>query len=106
MLTHAARFCCTSVSASRSAAGRSGRLVNTKSVLMGESFAYRGIQEPHAEHLLQARVIQSPRLAHEAQRRRRHEICEALTRYARRAGQASIVGDQIEPVAHAQLAIV
>src|SRR5690348_9871826 len=106
MLTHAARFFCTSTSASRSAAARSGRLVNTKSVLMRESFAYRGIGEPQAEHLLQARVVQSPRLAHEAQRLRRQQICDALARYARRARQVSVGGDQIEPIAHAQLAIV
>src|SRR5205085_8103244 len=103
MLTHAARFFCTSVSASRSAAGRSGRLVNTKSALMGESFAYGGIRKPHAEHLLQARVLQSPGLAHEAKCPRRHEIGDALARDARRARQVSVIGDEIQPVAHAEL---
>src|ERR1700704_6275506 len=53
MLTQAASCFSTSRSASRSAAARSGRLVNTKSVLMPQSFIDGRVAQAHAEHLLQ-----------------------------------------------------
>src|SRR5688572_32838916 len=65
MLTQAARRFSTSMSARRSAAARSGRLVNTKSVLMLQTLVDRRMAQPDAQLALQARIVQPARLVHE-----------------------------------------
>src|SRR5438105_1900423 len=106
ILIQAARFFCTSSSASRSAAARSGKLVSTKSVLMSEPFLHGTVAKAHTEYLLQPPVIEAPRFAHEARQRRRHPRVHLSARNARRPRQSDMLGDEIEPVAHAHLRIV
>src|SRR5438270_4595897 len=100
MLTQAASFFSTSASASRSAAARSGRLVNTNSVLMAQSFVHGGMAQAHAQHALQACVVQAARLLHERERLRWHKSGDLAARHTRRSRQAGVVGYPVQPLAH------
>src|SRR5205807_682218 len=100
MLTQAASCFSTSRSASRSAAERSGRLVNTKSVLMPQSFIDGRVAQAHAEHLLHAPVVEATRFAHERIKISRGEIGHLCTGYALGPRQAGVLGDEVKPVAH------
>src|SRR3954462_3810772 len=91
MFTHAARFFSTTMSASRSAAARSGRLVNTNSMLMGEPFPYRRIAQPYAQPFLHSPVVEASRFIHEAQHLWRDVLGDAIARHARRFGQAGVL---------------
>src|SRR5918992_1319311 len=96
MLTHAASCFSISMSASLSAAARSGRLVNTKSLLMPQSFINGAVAQRDAEDVLQARIIEAARFG-----------SERLSDWtAWRPGQAAEIGDQVEPVAQFHLGIV
>src|SRR2546423_1937373 len=106
MLTQAASFFSTRSSASRSAAARSGRLVNTSSVLMAKSFSHGWVTQPIAQGLLHAPVVEPARFAHEAQELRGNALLDLAARQARGAGQSASVGDQIEPLAHTQFTVV
>src|SRR5919197_520226 len=101
MFTHAASFFSTSDCASRSATARSGKLVNTNSVFITQSFVHCGMAKPHAEHRLQPAIVEAPRLLHEAEQLRRHERADLLTRHARRSRQARMIGDEVQPLAQA-----
>src|SRR5260221_10844646 len=106
MLTQAARRFSTSRSAMRCAAARSGTLVNTTSVRMGEALVDGRIAEAQAEHALHARVVEAARLAHERIALRRNAALDLYARETRRPRQAVARGDELHPVGHAQLAVV
>src|SRR4051812_6193016 len=101
MLTQAARRFSITRSAMRSAAARSGRLVNTNSVRMREPLVNGWITKLESQNLFYARVVQAPRLAHEIVR-----FGERGARHARRPRQASGIGDQVQPVAHLHARVV
>src|SRR5678815_4094578 len=106
MLTQAARRFSISRSAMRSAAARSGTLVNTNSVRMGEALVDGRVAEAQPEHALHARVVEAARLAHERIAFRRHAALDLRARQARRPRQAVARSDELHPVGHAQLAVV
>src|SRR5262245_35080447 len=96
MLTHAASCFSTSISASFSATARSGTLVNTKSLLIPQSFVDRGVAQTIPEDVFQPAVIQPPRLVGEA----------FSVMRARGPGQAGSIGDEVQPVAELHLRVV
>src|SRR5580765_5658206 len=102
MLTQAASRFSITRSASRSAAARSGTLVNTNSVRMGESLVNGRIAKLEPQNLFQARVVQASRFAHEIVRL----PGERGARYARRPRQSRGTGDQVKPVAHLHARVV
>src|SRR5437660_466487 len=94
MLTQAASC----FSTSRSAAARSGRLVNTKSVLMPQSFIDGRVAQAHAEHLLHAPVVEPTGFAHERIKIFRKQIAHLCTGYARGPRQAGVLGHEVKPI--------
>src|SRR6185369_13735211 len=106
MLTQAASRFSTRLSASRSAAARSGRLVNTNSVLMRQSFIYGRVAQLQAENPLQAPVVQSPRFVHERKQLRGYARLRLAACDAQRPWQPGARRDEVEPLAHLETAIV
>src|SRR6185436_8238448 len=106
MLTQAATCLSRSWSASFSAAARSGRLVKTSSVLISQSFVNRRIKQTAAEHALQPRVVESPRLLHERKQARGHPPGRKFSRDSGRPRHAVAIGNKVEPVAQLHLGVV
>src|SRR5688572_15367889 len=99
MLTQAASCRPISVSARRSAAARSGRLVNTSSVAMvqmsPESVVDGGVTQPYPQFVFQQAVGKAARF--------RGEGIDRLA--AGKARQAGEVRHQVEPISQLQLAV-
>src|SRR5437588_6144125 len=106
MLTQAASCFSTSRSASRSAAARSGRLVNTKSALMPQSFIDGRVAQAHAEHLLHAPVVEPTGFARKRIKIVRNQIEHLRTWYARGPRQAGVLGHEVKPIAHLRFRVV
>src|SRR5580765_6975208 len=105
MLTQAASRFSITRSASRSAAARSGTLVNTNSERMGESLVNGRIAKLEPQNLFQARVVQASRLAHEIVRPLGERGARGA-RHTRRPRQSRGIGDQVKPVAHLHSRVV
>src|ERR1700694_5864067 len=106
MLTQAASCFSISISASRSAAARSGRLVNTKSVLMPQSFVDGWVAQAHAEHLLHAAVVQPARFGHEGQKLRRNAPTRFFPGNSRWTRQTGMLCDEVQPIRHFHFGVV
>jgi hypothetical protein len=73
---------------------------------MLQSLPHRRVAQAYPQRLLQARIAETPRFAHEGKQFRRQAPGRLCPRDARRPLQSRPVGDQVEPIPHLHLGVV
>src|SRR3954466_14487337 len=106
MFTQAASLFSMRRFATRSAAARSGRLVNTKSAFMPQAFMHGWKLQAHAKGLLELAVDEAARLPHEREQPSGDALRSLFAGHSPGSRQARVVSHQIQPVRHLQFAVV